>query len=120
MDHGSSGLVTIQLDPYVFLTQNYIRLESNSFRARSLDNVFQILNFFIYHPSSTPYQYNPEDVDLTLFGRAPWAAPCEGLPNGDWKMDLTSKPHEISLIGAVWSSWATKCGSIRLLLIPSS
>ena len=62
MDDGSSGLVTIQLDPYMFLTQNYIRLESNSFRARSLDNLFQNLNFFIYHPSSTPYQYNPEDT----------------------------------------------------------
>ena len=46
MDDGSSGLVTIQLDPYMFLTQNYIRLESNSFRARSLDNLFQISNFF--------------------------------------------------------------------------
>ena len=44
----SCGLLTIQLDPYIFLAQIYIKLlESGPFRARLLlDNLSQILKPF--------------------------------------------------------------------------
>jgi len=46
MGHGPSGLFTAQLGPYIFLSQNCIRLESGPFRARPLDNRSQILRSF--------------------------------------------------------------------------
>ena len=44
--YSCSGLFTIQIVPYIFLAQNYIKLKHGLFKARSLNNLGQNLRLF--------------------------------------------------------------------------
>ena len=47
MDHGPNGRFSIQLNYYIFLAQNYIKLQSDLFRIRFLNYLSQILKPFL-------------------------------------------------------------------------